>query len=55
MNSAAREVRVDLVPAVFGAGVRFFGDYAGSPLLLDDPQIIQAERVTHLHYRLRNR
>ncbi len=49
------EVRIDLVPVVFGAGVRYFGDYAGSPLLLDDPQIVQGDRVTHLHYRLRKR
>ncbi len=47
------EVRIDLVPVVFGGGVRYFGDYAGSPLLLDDPQIVQGDRVTHLHYRLR--
>jgi dihydrofolate reductase len=47
------EVRIDLVPVVFGAGVRYFGDYAGSPLLLDDPQIVQGDQVTHLHYRLR--
>lgn len=47
------EVCVDLVPVVFGAGVRFFGDYAGSPLLLDDPQIVQGNRVTHLRYTLR--
>src|SRR6266571_3040904 len=47
------EVRIDLVPVVFGAGVRYFGDYAGSPFLLDDPQIVQGDRVTHLHYRLR--
>ena len=47
------EVRIDLVPVVFGAGVRYFGDYAGSPLLLADPQIVQGDRVTHLHYRLR--
>jgi dihydrofolate reductase len=47
------EIRVDLVPVVFGAGVRYFGDYAGSPLLLDDPQIVQGDRVTHLRYRLR--
>jgi dihydrofolate reductase len=47
------EIRIDLVPVVFGAGVRYFGDYAGSPLLLDDPQIVQGDRVTHLHYRLR--
>jgi dihydrofolate reductase len=47
------EVRIDLVPVVFGAGVRFFGDYAGSPLSLDDPQIVQGDRVTHLHYSVR--
>ena len=47
------EVRVDLVPVVFGAGVRYFGDYAGSPRLLEDPQVVQGNRVTHLHYRLR--
>ena len=47
------EVRIDLVPVVFGAGVRYFGDYAASPFLLDDPQVVQGDRVTHLHYRLR--
>jgi dihydrofolate reductase len=35
------EVRVDLVPVVFGAGVRYFGDYAGSPLLLENPRVVQ--------------
>ena len=39
--------------SAIGAGVRYFGDYAGSPLLLDDPQIVQGDRMTHLHYRLR--
>jgi dihydrofolate reductase len=38
---AIDEVRIDLVPVVLGAGVRFFGDYAGSPLLIDDPQVVQ--------------
>ncbi len=47
------EVSVSLVPAVFGSGVRFFGDYAGSPVLLDNPQVVQGDRVTHLHYRVR--
>jgi dihydrofolate reductase len=47
------EVRVDLAPVVLGAGVRYFGDYAGSPLLLENPQVVQGDRVTHLHYRLR--
>jgi dihydrofolate reductase len=47
------ELSVSLVPVVFGSGVRFFGDYAGSPLLLDNPQVVQGDRVTHLHYRAR--
>ena len=47
------EVSVDLVPVVLGAGVRFFGDYAGATLLLDNPRVVQGDRVTHLHYRLR--
>jgi dihydrofolate reductase len=47
------EVRVDLVPVVFGAGVRYFGAYAGSPLLLENPQVVQGDRVTHLHFRVR--
>ncbi|HEV8167135.1 MAG TPA: dihydrofolate reductase family protein [Actinomycetota bacterium] len=47
------EVSVDLVPVVLGAGVRFFGDDAGATLLLDNPRVVQGDRVTHLHYRLR--
>jgi dihydrofolate reductase len=47
------EVLIDLVPVVFGAGVRYFGDYENSPLLLDDPEIVQGDRVTHLRYRVR--
>jgi dihydrofolate reductase len=47
------ELRVDLVPVVFGGGVGFFGAFAGAPLLLENPQVIQGDRVTHLHYRVR--
>jgi dihydrofolate reductase len=47
------EVLVDLVPVVFGAGIRYFGDYAGSPLLLENPEIVQGDRVTHLRCRVR--
>ncbi len=47
------EVWVDLVPVVFGAGVRYFGEYAASPLLLEDPRIVQGDRVTHMQYRVR--
>jgi dihydrofolate reductase len=47
------EVRIDLVPVVLGAGVRYFGNYTESPLLLEDPEMVQGDRVTHLHYRVR--
>jgi dihydrofolate reductase len=47
------ELSVSLVPVVFGSGVRFFGGYAGSPWLLDDPLVVQGDRVTQLHYRAR--
>lgn len=47
------EVYVDLVPVVFGSGVRYFGGFDGSPLLLEDPEIVQGDRVTHLRYRVR--
>jgi dihydrofolate reductase len=47
------EIRMDLVPVVLGCGVRFFGDYAGSQLLLENPRVVQGDRVTHLHYCLR--
>ena len=47
------EVRVDLVPVVLGGGKGYFGEYAGSPLLLENPQVVEGDGVTHLHYRLR--
>src|SRR5215216_5248236 len=47
------EVRIDLVPVVFGSGVRYFGNYDESTSLLEDPEVVQGERVTHLHYRIR--
>jgi dihydrofolate reductase len=47
------EVCVDLVPVVFGSGIRYFGDYTGSPLLLENPEIVEGDRVTHLRYRIR--
>jgi dihydrofolate reductase len=47
------EVAMDVVPAVFGAGKRYFGPVE-SPQLLDDPDVmIQGDRVLHLRYRVR--
>jgi dihydrofolate reductase len=47
------EVRVDLVPVVFGTGVRFFGAFGGPPALLGDPHIVAGDRVTHLRFEVR--
>jgi dihydrofolate reductase len=49
----ADELAVSLVPVVLGSGVRFFGDYAGPQVLLDNPLVVQGDRVTHLQYRVR--
>jgi dihydrofolate reductase len=47
-------VAMDLVPAVFGSGKRYFGSFTGGPLVLDDPDIvIPGERVLHLRYPVR--
>jgi dihydrofolate reductase len=47
------ELSVSLVPVVFGSGVRFFGDYSGTAVMLDNPWVVPGDRVTHLHYRVR--
>jgi len=47
------EVQVDLVPVVFGSGVRFFGAFAKAPQLRENPTVVQGDRVTHLQYSVR--
>ena len=46
------EVRMDVVPVVFGKGKRFFGAVDGQHML-DDPEVLQGDRVLHLRYRVR--
>jgi dihydrofolate reductase len=47
------EIEMDVVPVVFGAGIRFFGDHEVGVTMLDDPEVIEGDRVTHLRYRVR--
>lgn len=47
------EVAMDVVPVVFGEGKRFFGAHTGVALLEDPDQVVQGDRVLHLHYRAR--
>lgn len=47
------EVRMDVVPVVFGAGKRYFGSVEAQHLLEDPEVVIQGTRVLHLSYRVR--
>jgi dihydrofolate reductase len=46
------EVRMDVVPVVFGSGKRFFGA-VDAQHVLEDPEVIHGNRVLHLRYRVR--
>ncbi len=47
------EVRMDVVPVVFGSGKRFFGSVDAQHLLEDPDVVIRGNRVLHLRYRVR--
>jgi dihydrofolate reductase len=48
------EVGIELVPVLLGEGIRFFDNVAGTPLMLENPTVIEGDRVTHLIYRVRS-
>ncbi|TAK00744.1 MAG: dihydrofolate reductase [Chloroflexota bacterium] len=47
------EVRMDVIPVVFGSGKRYFGSVQAQHLLEDPEVVIQGNRVLHLRYRVR--
>jgi len=47
------EVRMDVIPVVFGSGRRYFGSVHAQHLLEDADVVIQGSRVLHLRYRVR--
>lgn len=47
------EVHCSVVPVLFGRGKRYFGRFAGPHTMLEDPQIIQGDRVMHSIYSVR--
>jgi dihydrofolate reductase len=49
------EVRMDVVPVVFGSGKRYFGSVHAQHLLEDPDVVIQGNRVLHLRYQVRRR
>lgn len=47
------EVRMDVVPVVFGSGQRYFGAIQGQHLLEDPDLVVQGDRVLHLRHQVR--
>lgn len=46
------ELHVELVPVLLGDGVRFFDTLADPPVILENPTVIESDRVTHLQYQV---
>lgn len=44
------EIRIELTPVVLGAGIPFFANLATTPVLLDNPTVVEGDRATHLTY-----
>lgn len=45
-------IGVELAPVLLGRGIPFFAELPG-PVLLDDPEVVLGNRVTHLRFRVR--
>src|SRR5712692_6957474 len=48
-------IRVNLVPVLLGDGIPFFAQLRDTPIMLEDPEVTEGLRVTHLSYRVRRR
>jgi dihydrofolate reductase len=49
------QIAIELAPVILGHGIRFFGELTNAPVLLEDPQVIEGERVTHLRFAVRHK
>jgi dihydrofolate reductase len=47
------EIAIDIAPVMLGAGKRYFGTATVPEGLLEDPTVVQGDRVLHLRYRVR--
>jgi dihydrofolate reductase len=47
------EVAVSVVPVLFGEGKAYFGKLRDGHLLLEDPEVVQGRRATHMRFRVR--
>jgi dihydrofolate reductase len=49
------ELWVNLVPVIFGSGIPFLSGGEHPPILLEDPEVVQGDRVTHMRFRVNGR
>jgi dihydrofolate reductase len=47
------ELSIELVPVLLGEGIRFFDNLSSPPVMLENPTVIEGDRVTHLTYKVR--
>ncbi|MFB4316502.1 dihydrofolate reductase family protein [Actinomadura sp. 21ATH] len=47
------EVHMSVAPVLFGSGKRYFGTFDGAYRMLEDPRIVEGDRVLHLVYPVR--
>jgi dihydrofolate reductase len=47
------ELDLSVVPVVLGSGKRFFGSFDQAQLMLENPGIVEGDRVLHLSYAVR--
>jgi dihydrofolate reductase len=46
-------IHIELVPVLVGIGIRFFDDSSPTQVMLENPTVIEGDRVTHLRYEVR--
>jgi len=47
------ELQLSVAPVLVGRGKRYFGSFAGAQQMLENPQIVEGDRVLHVTYALR--
>jgi dihydrofolate reductase len=46
-------IQANLVPVLLGRGIPFFADLARYPVMLENPEVVPGDRVTHMYFRVR--
>jgi len=47
------EICISQVPVLFGSGIRYFAEFLGDHVMLEDPSVVQGTRALHLRYPVR--